>query len=245
MKKNNFFLFVSSILLLCASCCFKKDSIPTPLPPSTTTSSSSPSIIAKTLTLQPDAVSGKDAAIWYIQDQTTSHGATNTQNFGSYTEFPSIEWTFSGSPGRLQSLIQFDLSSIPASATITNVQLILYDCAGCIDDNLGETGGLMGNSNTALIQRITSTWLENTVTWNTQPSVTTQNQVSVPSNTSFPIQTTTVDVTSLVQDMVANPTSSFGFLFSQQVSSPYRSMLFASSDHSNAALHPKLVVQYE
>jgi len=204
-----------------------------------------PPVPENTEILQPDAVSGKDALIWYIQDQKTTHGATNTSNYGSDIEFPSMEWTFSGSPGHLQSLVQFDLSNVPASSTIVSAQLTLYNCTDCIDDTLGEIGGTLDTTNTALIQRITSAWQENTVTWNTKPSTTAQNQVIVPSDTLFPIQTTTIDVTALVQDMITNPSSSFGFLFSQKITSPYRSMVFASSDHSNAALHPKLVVQYK
>jgi len=204
-----------------------------------------PPVPENTEILQPDAVSGKDALIWYIQDQKTTHGATNTSNYGSDIEFPSMEWTFSGSPGHLQSLIQFDLSNVPASSTIVSAQLTLYNCTDCIDDTLGEIGGTLDTTNTALIQRITSAWQENTVTWNTKPSTTAQNQVIVPSDTLSPIQTTTIDVTALVQDMITNPSSSFGFLFSQKITSPYRSMVFASSDHSNAALHPKLVVQYK
>jgi len=237
MKKAVFIISILVFIILNFNACRKHECPPVP---EKTSATSSPTI----LTLQPDAAIGKDATIWYIQSQTTPQGVTNTLNFGSDMELPSMAWTFDGWPGYKQSLIQFDLSTVPASAIITSAQLTLYDCTGCVDDNLGEEGGLMGDSNKAIIQRITSAWQENTVTWDSKPSVTTQNQVIIPSDTSFPIKTTVIDVTSLVQDMVANPTSSFGFLFSQQVASPDRSMVFASSDHSNAALHPKLMVQY-
>jgi hypothetical protein len=143
MKKYNFVLLITSALFICISCCFKKDLTPIPSD-------------IKSVIIQPVSEDGVDAVIWYIQDQTTQHGATNTTNFGYDTELPTIEWTFSGSPGHVQSLIQFDLSTIPAPVTITSAQLTLFDCADCIDDSLGVETQVLGYTNSVFIQRITS-----------------------------------------------------------------------------------------
>lgn len=111
----------------------------------------------QTLTLQPDAAVGKDATIWYIQSQTTSKGATNTTNFGTDAEFPAMEWTFDGYYGTKNGLIEFDLSSIPATVTVTSATLSLFSCDSCADpghDVIDQSSDPNG-TNQGLVQRIT------------------------------------------------------------------------------------------
>jgi hypothetical protein len=59
-----------------------------------------------------------------------------------------------------------------------------------------------------------------------------------------PHQDYVMDVTSMVQDMVTNPSSNYGFMLQLINEQYYRCMLFASSDHANANLHPKLEICY-
>jgi len=191
-----------------------------------------------TLVLQPDSAAGKDADI----NSCVACGYTN-MNFGSGTELNASAWTYQGNPGGDRSLLQFDLSGVPANATIQSATLTLYN-------NPNSSNGLgngqhshLSGSNTAWLQRITSTWAENTVTWNTQPTTTTLNEVALPQDTN-PNENYVLDVKALVIDMINNPTTSFGFMLKLQTEQYYRCLLFASSDHPNAALHPKLEICY-
>ena len=54
-----------------------------------------------------------------------------------------------------------------------------------------------------------------------------------------------INVTQLVQDMVNNPSSSFGFMISMQDTTIYRRLIFASSDNTNPSKHPMLLVKYQ
>ena len=100
-------------------------------------------------------------------------------------------------------------------------------------------------SNEILISRITSAWNESTVTWNNQPTITIQNQLLLPPSTSSTQDYTNINVTAMVQDMINNPVQSFGFMLQLANEAYYRSVLFASSDHSNPALHPLLQICFD
>ncbi|MFN3405288.1 MAG: DNRLRE domain-containing protein [Cytophagaceae bacterium] len=192
-----------------------------------------------TVTLRP-GVEGKDATIWYITSQSTDKGPTNTTNYGHDTDLPAMEWTFSGSEGTKQSLLDFDLTSIPQNAVISSAKLSLYHATGSGDDGHSTLSG----SNEVLIRRVTSAWEENIVTWNTKPSTTSQNEVTIPASTSSTQNFPDLDVTELVKDMLDDLSGSHGFMFEIKTKSYYRKMIFASGDHSNPELHPKLEITF-
>src|SRR5262249_35786347 len=125
----------------------------------------------------------------------------DTSNWGLHPDFAAAAWTNMGNPSNERSLVQFDLSSIPPSAQITSALLSLFH-----NPTPASAPGhsQLSGPNDALLQRITSTWDEMTVTWNTQPTTTTQNQVTLPPSTSATQDYTNIDVTALVQDMVNN-----------------------------------------
>jgi hypothetical protein len=186
----------------------------------------------KTLTLQPNSNSGKDAVLSDIEFLT---------NYGSHPEITALAWTCGGSPCLLRSLLEFDLSTIPEGSTIKNAKLSLYSWTSGANGSHSTQGG----SNQSLLQRVTSNWSEDVVNWNTQPSVTTTNQVTLPASSSTIQHYTDIDVADLVQDMIDDPDNSFGFLFRQMTEQSTRKMVFASSDHTDSGLHPKLVIEYE
>ena len=187
------------------------------------------------LTLQPNGTAGKDAEIF-----SCGPCGYNTRNFGNIAENCAIAWTKSGSSHNIRSLIQFDLSSIPVTAAIQNATLSLFWAPGSDE---GKHYGFFG-SNSAWLERITANWTESTVTWNTQPTTSTLHRVALAGSSSATQNYTNINVTQLLKDMVANPSVSFGFMLKLQNESPFKKLVFASSDHGTAAIRPMLVVTY-
>ena len=175
-----------------------------------------------------------DAAIGYHDGNNTA----NT-NFGSAVQ--NAAYTIPGNSGPLninRALIHFDLSSIPQNAIITNARLNLYALGP-----IGSLSGHSGQNNSAYVKRVTSSWSENTVTWNTQPSTTIQNEVTLPASTN-PLQDyLNIDVTSLTQDMISN--SNNGFLLKQVNEVVTNVLLFCSIDYSDPNKFPTLEITYE
>ncbi|MGB0427611.1 MAG: DNRLRE domain-containing protein, partial [Flavobacteriales bacterium] len=187
-----------------------------------------PDEVDSCLTINTYGKSGKDAYLDYINLNS---------NYGSHADFAATAWTNSGNTAISRGIIDFDFSDIPSGSTINSANLSLY----AYDSPSNGSHSTQSGSNAAVIKRVTSSWEENTVTWNNQPTTTSTNEVSLPASTTT-LQDYDVDMTDLVQDVIDNPTTSFGFMFKLLTEQYYRRMLFASSDHSNEALHPTLEV---
>jgi PKD repeat protein len=188
----------------------------------------------ETLTLQPNDVGGKDANI-----AACIPCGYNDNNYGSLADFKITSWTNNGDDSNSRGLIEFDISSIPAGATIVSAKLSLY----YKQSNDGAHSTLTG-SNAAYIQKVTSSWSESTVTWDTQPSSTDAGQVTIPASTSDTQDYPNIDITSIVQGWANDQTTNFGLLIRMQDESPYRRLAFASSDYTEASKRPKLVIEY-
>ncbi|MFK8044610.1 MAG: DNRLRE domain-containing protein [Crocinitomicaceae bacterium] len=193
------------------------------------------SIAQVTAVLQPNAADGKDALL----ANCIPCGYLNT-NYGTGADFATAGWTNSGAESDLRSIIEFDFTSIPAQSTVVSATLSFYHNP---NSQNGTHSSLTG-SNEATLKRVLSAWDENTVTWANQPSTTSVNEVYIPQSTSSSQNYTSIDVTILVQDMINNPTSNFGFLLQSISEDPYKRLIFASSDHPNSELHPKINIVY-
>lgn len=185
-----------------------------------------------TIVFQPNSATGEDAIV--------SDNSPN-QNNASVQDMHSLAWTLAGTPFINRSFIRFDLSSIPVSAVIQQATLTLYNDPSS-GANSGQHSSLSG-SNESLLERVSSPWSENTITWNNQPTSVVFNPVILPQSTS-PNQDYSIDASAQVQDMVNNPLSNFGFVLKLQTEQFYRCLVFASSDHPNAALRPRLEITY-
>lgn len=188
-----------------------------------------------TLTLQPNAIAGKDAAIF-----SCIPCGFHNQNFGSIEENYAIAWTKNSADHKIRSLIQFDLSAIPEGSTVISATLSLYWPPGSAE---GNHFGFFG-SNKAFLERIMNPWSESTVTWDSQPATSARIRIPIEGTTSISQNYSNINVKTLVQLMVDDPEHNFGFMLKLQSEAVYKKLVFASSDHPNAALRPKLTVRY-
>jgi hypothetical protein len=181
-----------------------------------------------TLVLQPNSTDGKDALL---------NERSPSTNYKDNLDFISFDWTFSGIAFKGLSLIQFDLTSLPPNSVITNATLSLYH------NSTSNSAGQAGN-NACHLKKVTSFWNESIITWNTMPTSTSVNQVVLDSSTISNQDYTNIDITNFVTDWHTNPNSNFGMQLELINQSPYKSMKFCSSDHTDSTLRPKLIISY-
>jgi hypothetical protein len=139
-----------------------------------------------------------------------------------------------------RSYLKFDLSAIPAGATVTSADLDFYH-----DAYNGSYSSLPGQNSTQL-SVVSQPWSMSTITWSAQPAVTTAYNVVVGPTASTTAGISNINVATPVQYWVTNPTANYGWRF-WQVSeyTTYHSIEdFASRNDTNVNIRPRLVVHY-
>lgn len=156
-------------------------------------------------------------------------------------ELVAASWTSGGAPYDFRGAFKFDLSSIPASATILSASLTLYSNPTPLNGNQVDANS--GPNNAMYIRRLLSNWSSSTITWSNQPASSVSDQVLIPHTSASFLDLTNVDVKNQVATMVA--TGNYGFIIGLQNETPYNSRIFCSSKYSNTSKHPKLVITYQ
>ena len=150
-------------------------------------------------------------------------------------------WTTGGGATYVRGAFKFDLSGIPVNATIVSAKLSLYSIHDPINGDLINANS--GANNAMYIRRISSNWNPSTVTWQTQPSTTTTNQLLVPHTNQAFQDLIDLDVKTLIETMRTN--GNYGFMLTLQDETAYTIRQFCSSVHSDPTKHPKLVIEYQ
>ncbi|MFV0599441.1 MAG: DNRLRE domain-containing protein [Bacteroidales bacterium] len=213
------------------------------------------------VTFKPDATIGKDALI-----KRTVIGNTTALPIDNYGDSPEMAMVYVQNPqnpyiplitfNNVRSLIKFEeLNSIPQNAVITNAVLKFYGVPNSTtfpQGNYPVCNIKCLTNNDVWLQRITGSWDENNVKWENQPSSTTTDRVKISHSTLQwnynGIITSSLNVAPQLINMLnlmRNNNDNNGFLMILDNESAERSILFASSDHSNSALWPELTVTYE
>ena len=183
-----------------------------------------------TLTLQP----GKEGKDGIVDSHVRNYPGGETE------ELNAVGWTVNGIPAVERGLIEFDLTAIPTNAIVQSAYLTLYYNPTSV---VGGGQSSLTKPNEGRLQRVMASWDEATISWDTQPPVDTTQYVILPKSDSL-TQNYTLDVKTMTQRMVDSPAANYGFLIRMLDEGYYHSLTFASSDHPNAALHPKLVITY-
>lgn len=187
------------------------------------------SVIAQTVTIPVS----RHAQIRYNADPTRAYEASS--NYNSVAELQTWAWTYGGKQYLRKHLFDFDITVLPANAHVTKAELKLY---GTGHANTGSSA-----NNAAWIEIIKDSWNASTVTWNNQPSTTSEDRVALQKSTSS-TQNYTLDMIEIVDYMTTNP-SPDGLMLKLQNDVKWSEMAFASPNHSNTSLHPKLVIEYQ
>jgi Disaggregatase related repeat len=205
----------------------------------------------KYLYLRPGPINGHDVIVVNIAGLTST-----TVNFkAGAPELNASEWTYNaigGGEGTVRALIKFsELGTIPASAIVDSAFINFYGLPASQTAPQGNSyySGSPYNSfgeNKCWLQKVASDWSDTSVTWNTQPAVSSTGQVEMAASSSqFNYNATHLDVTNFVKDMVSTPSQNYGFMLRVQTEVIYRSMIFGSSQYSDSTKRPSLQVYYK
>lgn len=212
-------------------------------------------------TFKPGPNIGQDAVVFKTDNQcipSNYNTAPEFLNFGNTTDITYFTWSFfdKGCPNGIgRSLLKFEeLNSIPANAIIINAELRLYgvDTAEFMDKgNNHYPNSPYPLSNPGEIYKIqpgaNNFWDEQTVTWNTAQNLTLDpNFVNLPITTSKWNWNHTIsgtDFVNMIQSMLGANNNN-GFLFKLETEIKYRSVNFASSNHSDSTKWPELYIEY-
>jgi len=178
----------------------------------------------QTMTLQPNPTDGKDAFV-ASDDPAVNYGAN------LFLSISRVSWQ----TNQFRTYIQFDLSSIPSTAVVTDASLHLF--YGLAIEELDTPAGLY---------RVTSAWDESTVTWNNQPdswnAPEATNTVPPWAIGSF----VSWQVDSLVQSWIDGSVDNYGaMLRDTDEATAETAKGFSSSDNvADPAYRPKLEITY-
>lgn len=184
----------------------------------------------------------KDVSLGYHDNRNTENTNYATALQLAAFQIPSFDST---GVNTNRGLFDFDLSEIPQNTVISSAKLNLYayDYDGTHPSSILNSGHV-GN-NESYLRRVTQSWQENVVTWNTQPIATPQNQVVLPQSTSTNQDYLNIDVTQLVQDMIDNPNQSHGFLLGLIDEVLTANLTFHSKEGSDSTKYPKLIIDID
>ena len=176
----------------------------------------------QTITLQPGS-EGKDSDVGENSPDTNS---------GSV----SILWTgYTTLSKKWRAYLQFDLSSVPTNARIIDAYPKLYQYSS------SGTGSFpMG------LYQVTSDWEEGTITWNNQPTSSTEVEASCTVYAGFTGWRTWYNIGDLVQGWLDGSITNQGMLLkSTDETSLTMIARFRSSDYTtDISKHPKLTINY-
>ena len=187
-------------------------------------------------------VSGPDSVVLTLNSNSSEIGYLGPSPDESNSSTPELgaeTWTINGTTVFVRSVFAFDLSSLP-STPVKSAHLSLYSNPSPQTGNLSTPNA--GTANAFYIQRVSSSWSTSSISWGTQPTVDTTGEVLIPHTNASSLDLLNIDVTTLVNKMIA--TNNYGFEIRLQNEVIYNSRIFCSGNNADATKHPKLVISY-
>lgn len=190
--------------------------------------------ILNILVLQPGPISGKDAVFGK---------AVPNNNYGDIQDIHLYGWTHGGMLVLNRVAIDFDLSVLPENAIIDSALISLYfNASSPYLTTIGYEGHYGDNGFT--IERIIEEWDEKSITWSNQPGTTEEYKVFIEDSSDPTKDYLDIGITQIVVDSYKNLNNSFGFMLKHTEEEAFKVTYFASSDHEDKSIRPKLKIFY-
>jgi hypothetical protein len=205
----------------------------------------------------------QQAVLTAVKDNTLYQTADGSKSNGAGSYFFVGRVAASGGGAIRRGLVKFDLSSIPAGATVTSVSLRL---------NMSKT---TSGAQTVILKRLTADWGEGTsnadanegsgatsttgdATWLHRFHATStwtvpggESNVAAPTSASLSVGAvgaytfaSTAQLVADVQGWLANPSTNFGWLLAGNEESSGTSKRFDARENATTTNRPQLTVQY-
>jgi len=188
-----------------------------------------------TIVLQPGPADGKDSMVSGAVPNLNYSPSTGNY-FGTFERNQALHDGIYNTNHSF-AMYQFGMPSVLTGQEILSATFEVYIC-----NNVVNTSGATGYK-TLGANRITSSWDEWAVTWNTRPSE--DASVIDYSNNFYGYNTwASFDVTNFVEGWVSNPGSNYGMYVKDPWTTYYSYTCLQSSDYSNATYRPKLTITY-
>lgn len=194
--------------------------------------------LGDTVTIQPDETDSVDTSI---------SSSSATSNFGTAGNLPIGE--LSGSTSTRNSLLKFDLSSIPSNATITSATLYITIYTDAAD-----------NTTTFSVYRMKRAWTESGATWNTYDGTNSWQTAggtgtndrestgigsrSMSASESVPAEISFSLTASKIQEMVSGTFTNNGFMIASSGETDAGYWAY-SSNQATTTVRPRLVINYD
>jgi len=193
----------------------------TPTPTPTPSPTPTPTPASVTVTFYPVA----DAYVW-ADDPTSNFGGSDHLYVGRGILFDP---DFTPTDMRMRTFIRFNLSGIPAGATVLSAQLRLYR-----DSGVGS--GILN------VHRVLGNWTETGLHWNNQPSFASSPTDGIPVGGDWHEWDVTADVQAFVNGSAPN----HGWVIKwDQETSPVRIAGFRAREYTGTDFDPRLVITYQ
>ena len=165
----------------------------------------------------------------------------SNSNFDSVNYLFATAWTNNLQPTVIRSFLKFDLTGIPREVQITGATLSLYNPK---DGEKEHEHSCFSGSNDFCIRKVTSKWDRQTITWNSQPTFTTDAQSVLPDCQTAQQDYENINITELIRYILKSPDENFGFVMMLENENYYRRLCFASFDYPDKTFCPKLEINY-
>ncbi len=173
----------------------------------------------ESVTLQPDAIEGKDTCVWY-NHPTSNYGNDDYLWVGTYTGVIA------------RSYLQFDLSDVPPNAVILGASLGLYYYY-----SYSITSISIG------LYEVTENWGEDTITWDNQPASSSEAVDIQILPTIYTSDFVYWQIGDLVKGWQEESIANCGMVLRHTDESSVDDIKwFFSSDYSTVIDHPKLII---
>ncbi len=150
-------------------------------------------------------------------------------------------WTYYGQPGIGRILINYDLANNSPNLTFLSASIHLFH--NPTSGHIGHAN--WGGDNSGQMVRVTEDWTYEEVSWFNQPGTTNTNAIILPAPETDSSDFLDIDITEMARNMLRNPDRAFGVMLKlANEDNLYTSLVFASSEHENSDLWPRVEMKF-